>query len=247
MTEHTAPAQTTDYQGKAEKITHPPQIANLLRRIRDQKVLLSVRVPGHEGVFNSLLLDVNTERNLILLDELNPQAGHALACQARQLRVHCQCHGVELSFACHIEVGQSQRGISFYHGPLPASITYLQRRSDFRVPVGMSLAVPVHMPIEGAAMADGTVTDLSMGGLGANINTHVKFTHGQIINICSLDLPKGESLHTEIEIRFVRQDAQHHTQHIGAAFRNIQPRSEQALRRLVTQLERDMLRRKVRD
>ncbi len=247
MTEHTAPAQASNYLGKAETITHPPQIANLLRRIRDQKVLLSVQVPGHEGVFNSLLLDVHAERNAILFDELNPQAGHALACQTRQLQIRCLCHGVELSFACRIEVGQSQRGISFYHSPLPASMTYLQRRNDFRVPVGMSLAVPVHMPIDGAAMTDGTVTDLSMGGLGANINTHVKFTHGQIINLCSLDLPNGEQLHTEIEIRFVRQDTQHHAQHIGAAFRSIQPRSEQALRRLVTQLERDILRRKVRD
>ena len=74
MTENTVPDRAADYQGKAEKITHAPQIANLLRRVKDQKVLLSVHVPGHEGVFNSLLLDVNPERNLILLDELNPRS-----------------------------------------------------------------------------------------------------------------------------------------------------------------------------
>ena len=247
MTENTVPDRAADYQGKAEKITHAPQIANLLRRVKDQKVLLSVHVPGHEGVFNSLLLDVNPERNLILLDELNPRGGHELACQVQQLRVRCQCQGIELGFTCHIEVGQSQRGISFYRASLPGEISYLQRRSSFRVRVGMSLAVPLHLPVEGTEVIDGELTDLSMGGLGANINTHLKFSLGQIISSCSLELPKGESLQAEIEIRFVRQDTQRNMQHIGAAFRNMPPQNQQILRRLVTQLEREMLRRKVRD
>ncbi len=247
MTEQTVPGRATEYQGQAEHITHVPQIANLLRRIRDHKVLLSVRVPGHDGVFNSLLLDVSPERNLVLLDELSPQEGHALACEVRQLKIRCQCQGVELSFACKINIGQSQRGISFYHAPLPSSLTYLQRRNDFRVHVGVSLAVPLHLPIEGMhQVVDGDVTDLSMGGLGANISDGIKLNRGQIIDNCQLDLPKGESLQTEIEIRFVRQNSHNHTQHIGASFHHIQPQHEHVLRKLVTQLEREMLRRKVR-
>lgn len=246
MTEETVPDRATDYQGKTEIITHAPQIAGLLRRIRDQKVLLSVQVPGHEGLFNSLLLDVNPERNLILLDELSPRGGHELASQVRQLRVRCQCQGVELGFACAIEVGQSQRGISFYRAPLPDAVKYLQRRSSFRVRVGVNLAVPLLLPMEGAAALNGEVSDLSMGGLGADINTHVKLSRGQIIDTCSIHLPKGESLQAVLEIRFVRPDSQRQTQHIGAAFRDLQPQQEQALRKFVAQLEREMLRRKAR-
>ncbi|MBI5042213.1 MAG: flagellar brake protein [Gammaproteobacteria bacterium] len=246
MTEQQAPDRTTDYQGKTERITHPPQIAALLRRVRDQKVLLSAQVPGHEGLFNSMLLDVNPERNIILLDELSPRGGHELACQVRQLRVRCQCHGVELSFACAIEVGQSQRGISFYRASLPDAINYLQRRINFRVRVGVNLAVPVHLPLEGAAILDGELSDLSLGGLGANVSTHVKLSRGQIIDTCSIHLPKGESLQAELEIRFVRHDTQRQQQHIGAAFRNLQPQQEQTLRKFVAQLEREMLRRKAR-
>lgn len=246
MTEKPGPDRTTDYQGRTEKITHPPQIAGLLRRVRDQKALLSVQVPGHSGLFNSLLLDINPERNFILLDELGPREGHSLASQVRELRVRCQCQGVELSFTCAIEVGQSQRGISFYRAALPEAINYLQRRTNFRVRVGLNLAVPVLLPVEGSAVLNGELSDLSMGGLGANVSTQIKLSRGQIIDTCSIHLPKGESLQAELEIRFVRHDAQRQLQHIGAAFRNLQPQQEQALRKFIAQLEREMLRRKAR-
>ncbi|MBI5461098.1 MAG: flagellar brake protein [Gammaproteobacteria bacterium] len=246
MTEKREPDRSTDYQGKTERITHPPQIAGLLRRVRDQRVLLSVQVPGHEGLFNSMLLDVNPERDFILLDELGPRSGHEFACQARQLRVRCQCQGVELSFTCAIEIGQSQRGISFYRAPLPEAINYLQRRINFRVRVGLNLTVPVHLPLEGASILNGELSDLSLGGLGANISTNIKLSHGQIIDTCSIHLPKGESIQAELEIRFARHDAQRQVQHIGAAFRHLQPQQEQTLRKFVAQLEREMLRRKAR-
>lgn len=236
-----------NYQGKAEKVTHVPQIISLLRRIRDHKVLLSVRVPGYDETFNSLLLDVNADRNTILLDELSPLRGHALICQVLELRARCQCQGVELSFACKVEVGQSKSGIAFYRAALPEAMSYLQRRGNFRVHVGVSLPVPMHLPIEGATMIDGGLTDLSMGGFGANIKSGYKFKHGQVIEHCLLELPKGESLETEIKIRFVRDDPEHHLQHIGASFCKILPQQEQLLRRFVTQLEREMLRKKVRD
>jgi flagellar brake protein len=237
--------RASDYQGKTEKVTHAPQIIGLLRRIRDQRVLLSVSVPGHEGVFNSLLLEVDPERKLIHLDELNPRAGHELLCATRQLRVHCQCQGVELGFACQVEIGQGQSGISFYRAALPESINYLQRRGSYRVRVGMNLAVPVHLPMNEAVTIDGELSDLSMGGLGATLETDIRLTRGQILT-CVLNLPKADPLQVEIEIRFVRAEDTKSSQHIGASFRNLQPQQQSLLRRLVTQLEREMLRRKAR-
>ena len=247
MAEPPVADRASQYQGKTEKVTHQPQIVGLLRRIRDQRVLLSVRVPGHDAVFNSLLLEVDPERNLILLDELNPTSGHQLVCETRQLRVHCQCQGVELGFLCTVEIGQGQSGIAFYRATLPESINYLQRRGSFRVRVGMSMSVPVCLPLEAApTQLEGQLFDLSMGGLGANLGLQTKLTRGQIIESCSIHLPKEESLEVELEIRFVRIHEQHNTQRIGASFRNLGAQQSNRLRRFVTQLEREMLRRKAR-
>lgn len=247
MAEPPVADRASEYQGKTEKVTHLPQIVGLLRRIRDQRVLLSVRVPGHEAVFNSLLLEVDPERNLILLDELNPRSGHELACKARELRIHCQCQGVELGFHCSVDIGQGQNGISFYRAALPDTINYLQRRGSYRVRVGMSMTVPVHLPLETATtQLEGQLFDLSMGGLGANLGLQTKLTRGQVIESCAIHLPKEESLQVELEIRFVRVDEQHHSQRIGASFRNLDVQQSNRLRRFVTQLEREMLRRKAR-
>lgn len=245
MADSPATDRASEYQGKTEKVTHLPQIIGLLRRIRDQRVLLSASVPGHPGVFNSLLLEVDPERKLILLDELNPRAGHELVLQTRELRVHCQCQGIELGFACAVDIGQGRNGISFYRAALPDSINYLQRRGSYRVRVGLDLAVPLQLPFDESTLIEGELYDLSMGGLGANLETDLRLERGQILN-CILNLPKAEPFPVEIEIRFIRADDTKSTRRIGASFRNLQPRQQTVLRRLVTQLEREMLRRKAR-
>lgn len=246
MAESPVTDPASEYQGKTEKVTHGPQIMGLLKRIRDQRVLLSVRVPGSDAVYNSLLLDIDPARNVILLDELNPQAGHELACKARQLRVHCQCQGVELSFVSQIEIGRGQNGVWFYRAPLPQSINYLQRRGSYRIRIGLNMQIPVAMPLDAEARIEGELFDLSMGGLGANLPSRTELTRGQIIESCTLALPNSEPLTAEIEIRFVRVDKANQTQRIGASFRNLSPQQQTLLRRIVTQLEREMLRRKAR-
>lgn len=245
MADSPATGRASEYQGKTEKVTHAPQIIGLLRRIRDQRVLLSVSVPGQGGVFNSLLLEVDPERNLILLDELNPRAGHDLVLQSRELRVHCQCQGVELGFACQVDIGQGKNGISFYRARLPDSINYLQRRGSYRVRVGLDLAVSLQMPVDESTLIEGELFDLSMGGLGASLDNKLRLERGQILP-CILNLPKSDPLQVEIEIRFVRADEHKPVQRIGASFRGLDHRQQALLRRLVTQLEREMLRRKAR-
>jgi c-di-GMP-binding flagellar brake protein YcgR len=246
MAESPVTDPASEYQGKTEKVTHGPQIAGLLKRVREQRVLLSVRVPGSEAVYNSLLLDVDPARNILLLDELNPSAGHELACKARQLRIRCQCQGVELSFVCPIEIGQTKNGVSFYRAPLPESISYLQRRGSYRIRIGLNMHISVALPVAGETRIEGELFDLSMGGLGANLPSRIELAHGQIIESCTLTLPNSEPLTTEIEIRFVRIDKANQSQRIGASFRNLSPQQQTQLRRIVTQLEREMLRRKAR-
>lgn len=247
MAEPPVASQASQYQGKTEKVTHLPQIIGLLRRVRDQRVLLSVRVPGHNGTFNSLLLEVDPDRNVILLDELNPQAGHELVLQAKQVRVQCQCQGVELGFVCAVEIVQGQSGISIYRSAVPDSINYMQRRGSYRVRVGMSMSVPISLPLETVKTdLEGQLFDLSIGGLGASLPLEPRLRHGQIIETCTIHLPKKESIQVELEIRFIRIDEQHHTQRVGAAFRHLSPHQTNRMRRFVTHLEREMLRRKAR-
>lgn len=238
--------KSSQYQGKTEKVKHLPQIIGLLRRLRDNRVLLSVRVPGHDGVFNSLLLEVDPERNIILLDELNPRQGHELVAQVGQIRIRCQCHGIELSFACAVQIGQGREGISFYQAALPDSINYLQRRRDYRVRVAFDMSIPVQLPCGSDDRVDGQLFDVSVGGVGFNVHLDTPLERGQILEHCRIELPQGETIETPLKVRFVRSQAEQKLQRVGAAFMNLLPREEQRIRRFVTHLEREMLRRKAR-
>lgn len=240
------PDSTSGYQGQTEKITHPPQIAGLLRRILDNRVLLRVQVPGYPGIFNSLLLQVNTDQKFIILDELNPAAGHQLAQQAGRLQIHCQSHGVEISFGCDIETGRDRAGISYYRAPLPPLLNYLQRRMNYRVRVVLDKEIPVHLQLDADTAVEGQLFDLSLGGVGINLASDVNLERGQLLDRCAIRLPTGDALQMQLEIRFIQVDDRRPTQRIGARFVDLVPQQENALRRLVTHLEREMLRRKAR-
>lgn len=245
MAEPPAANQASQYEGKTEKVTHLPQIIGLLRRLRDQRILLSVRIPGHNGTFNSLLLDVDPDKNIILLDELNPASGHELVKEEKKIRVQCQCQGVELGFICSVDVAKDKSGISIYRAAIPDSMSYMQRRGSYRVRVGMSVSVPVVLPSEAnQTNIEGQLFDLSIGGLGANLPMVPTLKRGQIIETCTIQLPKNETIQVELEIRFIRLDEVHRTQRIGAAFLHLTPQQKNHIRRFVTHLEREMLRRK---
>jgi len=241
-----SPESTSEYQGQTEKITHPPQIAGLLRRILEQRVLLRVQVPGHPGIFNSLLLQVNSDQKFIILDELNPAAGHQHAQQTGRLQVHCQSQGVEIGFACDIETRPGASGVSYYRAPLPALLHYLQRRMAYRVRVILDREIPVHLQLDADTLVEGQLFDLSLGGVGINLARDINLERGQILEQCVIRPPTGDSLRAQLEVRFVGADELRPTQRIGARFIDLAPQQENALRRLVTHLEREMLRRKAR-
>jgi c-di-GMP-binding flagellar brake protein YcgR len=241
-----SPESTSEYQGQTEKITHPPQIAGLLRRILDNRVLLRVQVPGHPGIFNSLLLQVNTDQKFIILDELNPTAGHRFAQQTGRLQVHCQSQGVEIGFACDIETRSDASGVSYYRAPLPALLHYLQRRMNYRVRVVLDKDIPVYLQLDADTEVEGQLFDLSLGGMGFNLASDIRLERGQVLERCTIRPPAGDPLRVQLEIRFVQTDERRPTQRIGARFVSLGPQQENALRRFVTHLEREVLRRKAR-
>ncbi len=246
MAEAPAKGQASRYETKAEKVTHFPQIVGLLRRLRDGRNLLTVRIPGSELTFNSLLLEVNADEGYILLDELSHPRGHELLREKGTLRAVSRCQGVEVSFACKVRVEQGRDGLAFYRGEIPESLTYYQRRSAYRVHVTLDTDIPVLFGLEEGERLQGHLHDLSVGGIGLTLDTEKELRQGLVIPECTLKLPKGEPIRTDVEVRFARADSDKHTTRIGGRFLHIPPRVEARLSRFVAQLERDLLRRKTR-
>ena len=246
MAEAPPRGQASRYESKAEKVTHFPQIVGLLRRIRDSRNLLTIRIPGSELTFNSMLLEVDADEGYILLDELNQPRGHELVQEKGVLRAFCRCQGVEINFVCRVQVEQSRDGVAFYRGVIPDSLSYYQRRSAYRVHVTLDTDIPVLLTLDEGERLQGHLHDLSVGGIGLTLDTEKELRQGLVIPDCTLKLPKGDPVRTDVEVRFARTDTEKHVTRIGGRFLHLPPKIEARLSRFVAQLERDLLRRKTR-
>lgn len=237
-----------DYRAQSERITQPSQIIALLRRLHDSKTLVSVRIPGSDRYFSSMVLDINSSKGYILLDELNDDSAHKRALAAGKVYVFCQCRGVEMNFICQIHSVQNRQGIRFYQAPLPEYVNYLQRRSDYRVHVAMDMQVHVFIPTDDDNLMDGELCDVSMGGLGARMPGNHDLEKGLVIPDCRIQLPREtEPLSAELEVRFLLPDNHNKTLRLGGKFVRLTPEDKGRLRKFVMQMERELIRRKTRD
>lgn len=233
------------YEGKSERVTHLPQIIGLLRRLRDSHNLLSVRVEGSDRYFTSMLLDVDSRAGILILDEISDRRGHELAVRSGRIRCFCQCHGVDLNFEVRIQPMRDRQGMTVYRAPLPDWVNYLQRRAHFRVHVAMNSGLEARLELEGGEQVEARLHDLSLGGAGLVLESTIDFRTGLHIPRILVRRGKEVLLDTPCEVRHqqVRENA---PKRIGVRFVDPAPEQRHRLRKLVTQLEREMLRHKPR-
>lgn len=245
MASATLKEQTEEYQGQSEKVTHFPQIVGLLRRIVDDRTLLSVSIPGVERQYSSMVLGLKPDDKILLLDELNSPEGHKQLSQARKLTAHCRCQGVQLSFRCEVEVLKRPEG-AVYKTVIPSSVTYLQRRAAYRVRIPLAMDVPVTVPLEDGKILEGRLYDISTLGIGVLIQNQPAVRKDQKFDNSLIRIRDGNQIKAEIGIRHVLEDEHGKPARFGARFVDLSPEQKQAVRQFVTQMEREALRKKMR-
>jgi c-di-GMP-binding flagellar brake protein YcgR len=230
-----------------EILTDPAQIAAMCRQIIEARALVTVAIPGVEGRFISALLDVNADARYLLMDELTPAPGHAQLILHKRLQAMIKYHGIEVRFKAELEAAGGQSGIAFYRMILPTELHYLQRRAHFRVRLGYGLTVPVSLSLDEAHHLEGRLSDLSAGGIGAELPDGMRLEQGQVVHDCQIKLADDKFIDGEVEVRYIKQDTQSHHQHLGARFLSLTPKQQNTLRRFIKEIEREMLRRLPRD
>lgn len=236
---------TEEYQGQSEKVTHFPQIVGLLRRIIDDRTLLSVTVPGVERRYSSMILGLKPEDRILLLDELNSPEGHKQLSEARKLTAHCRCQGVQLSFSCEVEVLKRPEG-AVYKTNIPTSVTYLQRRAAYRVRIPLAMDIPVAVPLEDEKVLEGKLYDISTLGIGVAIQDQPPVRKDQSFPNSVIRIRDANHIKVEIEIRHVVTDEHGKPVRFGARFIDLTSEQKQAVRQFVTRMEREALRKKMR-
>lgn len=247
MDQPPAPQQSIDYRSEGEHVTDPMQIAALLKKVKDSRTLIQVTLPGRATEYNSALLDIQPEQGYLLLDELTPAEGHQLLTAQCELTATIRLRGVDMRFTGTVQEIGGQAGIAYYRVEFPQRLYYRQRRAAYRVRLGMGLLIPFNIAREDGKPYQGRLDDISLGGLGAELKQQTPFDPGDLLPGCAIQLPNGDKIDCEIEVRYISKDQQHKKFHLGARFVNLDRTHQHILQRFVAEAERELMRRKPKE
>lgn len=216
------------------------ETSNLMRRIKNSRAMLTIRVDGSDNIYLSALLEVNESSGYIVLDELNSKAGHRALCLVKQIEISTRIEGREIKFSCNVTGIGEKDGISYYKVPFPESLDQQLRRKHLRIPAPRGKYLQVHIHTELKDLVIGELSDLSIGGFGAILNreTSNKVTRGDIVPKCMLYLGETDPIQTELDIRYCEDKRYHSSPRLGGKFLNLDQNTERRLQKYISQLDR---------
>lgn len=218
----------------------PAYIAAMLRRMLDQRCLLTVQIGEHEMLYTSALLEVTREAEYMVLDELTPLAGHRLLAQENNLHIRGLVDGVEIRFTSQITQISTQDGLPFYKVPFPDKLEYAQRRQSARYPIPLNYGVPVSILLLEAREFTGELRDISAHGLGMRVRFGRPDPALDLAKrgICHIKISPTLEIVTDVDIRYVDHPVRGRVSRIGAEFAQLRPEQNARIERFCAELER---------
>jgi len=247
------------YESSTERVTDQKRIAAIMMGLKTERSILAVTVPQFGGHFLSAILKVDQGKSAIWLDELTPHDGHDAVLKAAQVHVNASLRGVGIHFKSILEEAGEQNGVAWYRCAFPQLVHYMQRRSWYRVTVGSSHVVPLHIELAdqataeneaGATIADsmshplrGRLHDISLGGIGMWLPRDTELEEGRLLEQCVVDIPGDAPLVCRLEIRHVRLEPVAQMVRAGGRFLEIGSQQRRVIEHFQMVLERENLRR----
>jgi c-di-GMP-binding flagellar brake protein YcgR len=225
-------------------ITLPEKIVTLLTEIEQSSPLCTVQIEGSSHEYNSSILGIKPEKNLIILDELVPKEGNQALENTRALKLLTFHKGIHLSFnLTEIEMGHS-RGISYYKAALPDRIFYPQRRRSPRIEISSIDIAFIGTSERTNVSVSGYLFDLSRGGAGIDLPLNrARIQRGDIIKNCQISF-EDYAMDFDFAVRFVKPISLNSSKvQIGGFFENLSSKSQSKLSYFITSLERVEIRK----
>lgn len=225
--------------------TKRPQIIGLLQKVMHRKSMLTITPPGANQFFNSVILAIDDKNSLIRFDETMPAHGHRLLQKTMRFRARLTIRGIETYFDCHILHIGEESGIPYYEVALPDKIVQRQRRSGYRIRIGLNKGITVSLTEkEAAPPLHLHMFDLSMVGLCATTNqalpSHIK--RGKVIAECLFQIHDNDEIRCAMEVRFTDTHSRINSNLIGGKFIGLSIIEHRKINKFITQLERENIR-----
>lgn len=218
----------------------PGYIATLFDRLIRRHVLVSLFFEGDPTRYISTIMSLEGDNATVLLDTPYPSAAQAKIAPGGRIQLEARVDGTALRCALNVRQLVDQQGMMLIRTELPASVDYAQRRQGHRVRID-TLAVPAEIYAADGMAYKGVIYDIATAGVSLVLEDIRPFLNTEVYR-CTL-YPHGEpSFHSRIEICCRRHDAALGRYILGGSFVELDRRLEHNLNRLVTEMERQLLR-----
>lgn len=220
----------------------PLEIYSNLRQLQQSHDPLFISFPDRNQRYQSYLLEVSREHNLLALDELIPNEGERFLRAGEPFKIEGYHEGVRIAWRCEQQVSIDQLdGAPCYWAPIPEEITYHQRRNAFRakLPLGEVIQAELRDPHLSKPLS-ARLIDISASGCKVRFTGDARnqLTPGEILEELSIKLPFG-TLSTAIEIRHVEFSEKDEYTFAGLRFESPSGLQQRLIDRYVYQLQRE--------
>lgn len=224
--------------------TTPLEIAAHLRMLLESHDPLIITFHERNQRFQSYVVEVDRENNVLGLDEMIPRDGERFLENGEPFRVEGFHDGVRIAWECNqpltIVNADSAR---CYRGILPTEVTYHQRRNAFRAALKLSQLVDVVLDgdkLKGEGAVRGKLLDISATGCKLRFDGNIedRLQLGQVYEKFTASAPLALS-NISAELRHLHFEERLNATFAGIRFHNLSGQMQRKVESFVYQLQRE--------
>ena len=220
-----------------------PKIVEIFRFLKEENAVLKIKLPDTDKEFSSNIIDIDDKNLYFKLDEIFPEDGHNIFSRHGRLIAHAQVRGINVSFNTSLIQADKSGQFINYLCDIPDTISYIQRRIEYRVQIHATHLVQVTAQHQTTKqLLKGIVHDISLQGIGIMFKTHHIIKPGEQLIHCKLPLSNNNMVNFTLDVRHI-QSKSPDTIHVGGNFKELDPRSSEIISKFVREMERMAIRR----
>jgi len=235
---------STIYDDNIASVTVHWRIRALLEQTFANHCLLNVRIiDGNEDAYGSVIVELGTCPNYVMLDALAPGYGNARLAPGCAITISTLLNNLQLTFSSTVlEIAEEKPHARICIG-FPELVYYAQHRREHRVPLPMNWPATVLIGLNEEHRTGGVVRDLSSGGFCAQLDTALPspVEHLPFPLPFSLVLA-GRTIRGEMEICHVYRSGFGKPPRIGTRILMIPPHHQHVLDQCIAEIDRQQSR-----
>ena len=223
-------------------LTTPLEISSTLRLLQDSHDPLIITFHERSQRFQSYLVEIDRDSDMIALDEMIPRDGERFMLAGEPFRVEGFHDGVRIAWESNgIPTIDDANGGRCYRGTLPDEVVYHQRRNAFRAALKLAQLVDIELAGEKLKTPSaGKLLDISATGCKLRFDGDIsgRLQLGQVYERFVAALPFG-SMTAPVELRYLHYEEKIDTTFAGVRFHNMSGLVQRQVERFVYQLQRE--------